>query len=254
LAEKEGSLFLVLGNASDCISEKNKIPNFGGTIMKKIVYALCFAALIASLVGCGSTEAATTSGGGTSPTVVSDVKRPDTLDHKNYAFGREVPEWVMLEQGEIEDLPKYQDVYVFKFEESGASLDGVRMWARQFTANSALAQQVQNRVQVKVAGASVGDKNETGGYIEMAVKSLSDATFSNYKEAENYWLKRRHYKQDGSVDKEDYTYYSLYTIPRKTLDGLIAKALGEAEAQEKPKTENEKAARERVKALLEEGL
>ncbi|MDR1626367.1 MAG: hypothetical protein LBT33_07480 [Spirochaetia bacterium] len=218
--------------------------------MKKIVYVLVFAALIASLAGCGSSAAAP----GTSPTVASDVRLPDLLDHKNLAFGRDVPDWVMLEQGEIEELPKYKDFYVFKFEESGSSLDGVKLWAQQFTAAATIAQQVNNRVQVKVGGANVGDRNETGGYIEMALKSLSDATFSGYKEAENYWLKRRHYKQDGSVDREDFTYYSLYTIPRKTLDGLISKALNDTSVQEKPKTENEKAARERVKALLEEGL
>jgi hypothetical protein len=160
----------------------------------------------------------------------------------------------MLEQSEIEALPKYKDVYVFKFDESGKSLDGGKMWAQQFTAAATIAQQVQNRVQVKVAGANIGDRNETGSYIEMAVKSLSDATFSGYKEAENYWLQRRYYKQDGSVDREDYTYYSLYTIPRKTLDGLVAKALNDTDTQEKPKTENERAARERVKALVEEGL
>jgi hypothetical protein len=160
----------------------------------------------------------------------------------------------MLEQSEIEELDRYKDDYVFKFTESGKSLDGVRMWAQQFTAATTIAQQVQNRVQVKVAGANVGDRNEVGGYLEMAVKSLSDATFSGFKERENYWLQQRHYKQDGSVDREDYTYYSLYTIPRKTLDGLVTKALNDTDEKEKPKTENEKAARERVKALLEEGL
>jgi hypothetical protein len=186
--------------------------------MKKIVYALCCAALIASFAGCGSDG--DTKSGGTSPTVVSDVKRPDLLDHKNYTFGREVPEWVMLEQGEIEDLDRYKDDYVFKFEESGASLDGVRLWAQQFTAASTIAQQVQNRVQVKVAGANVGDRNEVGGYIEMAVKSLSDATFSGYKERENYWLKRRHYKQDGSVDRKILPTIPFTRFPRKPLTGL----------------------------------
>jgi hypothetical protein len=220
--------------------------------VKKIVYALVFVALIASLAGCGSSGDTTSPG--TSPTVASNVKRPDVLDHKNYAFGREVPDWVMLEQSEIEVLPKYQDVYVFKFEESGRSLDGVKMWAQQFTAAASLAQQVNNRVQVKVAGANIGDRNETGSYMEMALKSLSDATFSGYKEAENYWLQRRYYKEDGSMDREDFTYYSLYTIPRKTLDGLISKALNDADTQEAPKTENERAARDRVKSLVEEGL
>ncbi|MCL1818346.1 MAG: hypothetical protein FWG35_05390 [Spirochaetaceae bacterium] len=222
--------------------------------MRKIVYVFVVAAIAASFAGCGSTGNAPKKEPVGTVSVVSDVRRPDVLDHKNYSFGRDVPEWVMMERGEIEDLAKYESDYVFKFEESGANLNGVQLWARNFSAASELAQQIQNRVQVKFGGASVGDRNDTGGYMEAAVKSLSDATFSGYRERENYWLKRRHYKQDGSVDREDFTYYSLYTIPRKTLDGLIAKALGDADTQEKPKTENEKAARERVRAMIGEGI
>jgi len=226
---------------------------FGGITVRKIVYVLMIVALAVAFVGCGS-KADTKSEPVGKVNVEPDVKRPVVLDHKNYSFGREVPDWVMLERGEIEDLPKYKDDYVFKFEESGRNLDGVRTWARNFSAATELAQQVQNRVQAKFVGAQVGDKEDTGNYFEAAVKSLSDATFSGYKEAENYWLKRRHFKADGSVDKEDFTYYSLFIISRKTLDGLIAKALNETDTQEKPKTENEKAARDRVKSLIAEGI
>jgi hypothetical protein len=56
------------------------------------------------------------------------------------------------------------------------------------------------------------------------------------------------------VDRDDYTYYSLYTIPRATLDELIRKALNDADVAEKPKTENEQRARDLVKEAFSAGL
>ena len=86
------------------------------------------------------------------------LRRPDILDHKNYRFGRDVPEWVFLDQTELEQLAEFNGYYVFKFESPRArSLDGAQLWTRNFTAASQIAQIVRNRVQVRFAGAAAGD-------------------------------------------------------------------------------------------------
>jgi hypothetical protein len=224
-------------------------------IVKKMMCVLMFVTLVFVFVtGCGSSGESKQPEPSAGPQISPTVKQADLLDHKNRVFQKPIPDWVSLEQGQIEALPQYKDFYAFKFDESGRSLDGVKLWAQQFSAGAAIATTVKTRVQVKFDGAAVGDKNEVGSFFEGAMKRLSDATFSGYREAENYWLQQRHYKQDGSIDREEYTYYSLYTIPRKTLDGLVSKALNDEDTQEKPKTENEKAARERVKTLIEQGF
>jgi hypothetical protein len=220
--------------------------------VKKIVYVLSLVALIASLAGCGSSGDTTSSGASISAPV---VKQPDMLDHKNFKWGTQPPEWVTQNVDDLEALDKYKNDYVFKFESPIAqNLQGAELWTKNFTANSEIAGQVRSRVQAKFAGAAAGDMNDLGSYMEATVKSLSDATFSGYRQRDNYWVKMRYYKPDGSPDNEGYTYLALYTIPRNTLDKLISEALNGAESAEKPKTENEKTARDRVKEALAEGL
>lgn len=181
------------------------------------------------------------------------LRRPDLLDHKNYKFGREVPEWVVMDATEIEDLSEYEDVYVFKYESPRAqSLQGAELWTRNFTAASQIAQTVQNRVQVKFAGAAVGDMNMVESYMEQVVQSLSDAEFSGYQPEADYWIQMRYYQPDGSVDEDAYTYLVMYTIPRTTLDGMIQDALENAD--DEPDTEEEVTARQRVREAFENGL
>lgn len=184
------------------------------------------------------------------------VKRPDLLDHKNYKWGKEPPEWVTMNVDELEKLDKYKDVYVFKFESPRAKdLQGAELWTKNFTAASEIAQQVKNRVQVKFAGAAAGDMNKLETYMEQVVKSFSDSTFAGYKQVDSYWVQMRYYKPDGSVDEDAYTYLALYTIPKATLDELVRKALDEAAEANKPKSPDEETARQRVKEAFEkEGL
>ncbi len=183
------------------------------------------------------------------------VKRPDILDHKNYKWGKEPPDWVDKNIDDLEALDKYKNDYVFKFESPRSKdLQGAELWTKNFTAATEIAQQVKTRVQVKAAAAAAGDINQIGGYMEQVVKSFSDATFSNYKQKDNYWVQMRYYKADGSVDQEAYTYIALYTIPKNVLDDLVRKALEQAGSTVKPKTEQEKTAQKRVQEALSEGL
>ncbi|MCX7786788.1 MAG: hypothetical protein N2442_03715 [Spirochaetes bacterium] len=184
------------------------------------------------------------------------VKRPDILDHKNYKWGREPPEWVTMNVDELQKLDKYKDVYVFKFESPRAKdLQGAELWTKNFTAAAEIAQQIRNRVQVKFAGAAAGDMNKLEGYMEQVVKSFSDTTVVGYKQVDSYWVQMRYYKPDGNVEEDAYTYLALYTIPKTVLDEQIRKALDEAAVANKPRSPDEETARKRVKdAFAKEGL
>ena len=183
------------------------------------------------------------------------AKKPDMLDHKNYKWGTQPPEWVTVSVSDLEAMDKFKASYVFKFESPRAKdLQGAELWTRNFTAAAEIAQQVKNRVQVKFAGAAAGDINKLGTYFEQVVKSFSDATFAGYKLTDSYWVQMRYYKPDGNQDSDDYTYLALYSIPRATLDELVRKALETANTVEKPKTEEEKTARVRVDEEVKKGL
>lgn len=63
----------------------------------------------------------------------------------------------------------------------------------------------------------------------------------------------RYFDADGNPDGDDYTYLVLYSISKKTLDKLIQNAISGAD-EDKPKTEEERTVRQRVKEALSEGL
>ena len=183
------------------------------------------------------------------------ARRPDVLDHKNYRFGRDVPDWVVLSALELEEQSRFDDVYVFKFESPRAqSLQGAELWTRNFSAASEIAQTVRNRVQTKFAGAAVGDMDLVENYMEQVVLTFSDAEFSGYRPVDDYWMQMRYYTPDGAVDEDAYSYYVLYTIPRPTLDRMIRNALDDAARRNQPASEEEQTARDRVKEAFENGL
>lgn len=211
--------------------------------MKKILIAAVAAIVLAS---CGTTG----------PAAKAPTKKTfEIIEHKGSLIGKDTPNWVGLEQNEIQALPEYKDVYVFLFEERGASLDGVKIWANKFSARSELAGIIKTRVQDKFAGAAAGDKDKLETYFENISKSVADGDYSGAKKEADWWVKAQYYdlKTNQLKDEEVYTYFLLYTIDKKILDKQIAKAIDGAEAN-KPKTEEEKTARSRVREALAEGF
>jgi hypothetical protein len=183
------------------------------------------------------------------------VRRPVLLDHKNYQFGEEIPEWVMMEASEIEEMEEYEDKYVFKFESPRSqSLEGARLWTRNFEAASQLAQTVRNRVEVTFAGSAVGDTDFVENYMEQVVSSVSEAQFSGFRPVAEYWIQMRYFTPEGDVEEDAYTYYVLYTIDESTLDGMIDRALEEAAQEVTPQTDEEQRARQRVEEAFDDGL
>jgi hypothetical protein len=181
------------------------------------------------------------------------AEQPDIMDHKNYKFGREIPDWVFMEGFEIEQMRDYRDFYVFKFESPRAqSLQGAQMWARNFQAASELARTIRNRVEVKFAGSAAGDMDRVDEYMEEVVESLSTAEFTGYRPEADYWVQLRYYNADGDVSEEAYTYYVLYTIPRDALDQLVMRALEQADDEEV--SAEERRVREEVKDAFADGL
>jgi len=226
--------------------------------VKKVVFGLVLAALAFTLVtGCASKPKAKGATAAPAAKVAEPiVRRPDMLDHKNYKWGTQPPEWVTMNVTDLEAMDKYKSDYVFKFESPRAKdLQGAELWTKNFTAAAEIAQQVRNRVQVKFAGAAAGDMNQLGSYMEQVVKSFSDATFTGFKQKDSYWVQMRYYKPDGNVDQDAFTYLALYTIPQATMDELVRKALEEAGQTVKPKTPEEQTARKRVQEAFEkEGI
>ena len=228
--------------------------------MKKLSLLFVALAVIAfiglTLAGCGSKPVAPEPPAEPKGEIVVETKvyPPKNIEHKKSALGGEVPNWVFEDQMDLEASDKYKDYYVFKFDERGESLDGVKAWTRSFVAATEVSRMVSTRVMNKFGGAQVGDKNMVETYMEEVAKILSEAQYAGARKMDDFWVYQQHYKDDGKPDKKLYMYLFLYTVPREQIDAAIARALDDQAGKAKPKTEEEQVARDRVKELFSDGM
>jgi hypothetical protein len=205
---------------------------------------LLFVALLFACMGPQGTE--TDSGDGSDSEEVDEVK---IIDHKNKGLGGDVPAWCFASTFDLETQSDFEDSYVFKIEENGQSLDGLKAWASGFSVPTEIARFVSTRVMNKFVGAQVGDKDMVESYMENVTKSLAQAQFSGARKRDDYWVKKR----EG--EETYFTYLLLVTAPRDLIDDAIDQALSAESERSKPKTEEEKVARDRVQALFkDEGI
>lgn len=212
-----------------------------------------FAAISAVLLiiaGCAST-----------PDPADEAVQPFVvLQHRGSSRGVDAPEWVRVSlegAAAVEAMDEFEGKYVVVLEETGSDLRGVEMWAQNFSAPAQIAQQVSTRVEQRFAGAAAGEVDAIETYMENVVKTMSDAEFSGFRRAGEWWVQYRWYEADRTtVDRDEYRYTVLYTVDRELLDRQVLHAIEVAERQaEEPRTENERTVRERVRsALAEEGL
>lgn len=211
---------------------------------------LCCFVLVFLYISCETTNEVSN---GTAKVSVKG-KAPEMIDHKNYQFGKEVPEWVSMEQYDIEQLPKYKDVYVFKFtSERSKDLEGSQIWMKNFTVASEISRLLSQRIIDKAVSAAGGNANAIDGYTKELVKIANESNISGLKKEGDYWTYRRYFKPNGEVEGDFYSTFMLYVVPRKVLDEIIKDALTKANEKEKPKSQEEKDLREMVnKAMTEE--
>ncbi|MGP1576754.1 MAG: hypothetical protein ACTTH7_04570 [Treponema sp.] len=214
--------------------------------MKKLTQALIGCCVLGLLFSCATTGEASSSSVDFTP--ASTVKRPEMIDHKNLQWGNPPPEWVMKDRSEIEAMPQYKDVRIFKFEDVKVKdLEGGLLWAKNFTAMSEIAREIQTRVRDAAAAAAVGNKEQLEGYMEQVVTSLSEATINGLKKESEYWMLRRYFKADGDIEGDFYTISILYSIPRNIIEELIQRAI---DGVAKPKTDEEVKARNLVNQAM----
>lgn len=219
--------------------------------MKKICTILLMLLVAISFFSCASAPKAEVVEEEENPITKSNVKMPDTLDYKGQAYGMSIPDWVMQRPVEMEEMDRYAEKYVFKVESPrSGSQQGAEMYAENMQAFAEVAKLINNRVQSKFSGATVGDRDSVETYMEQVTKSLADAQVSGLRKEDSFWVYRRYYDADGEVEEEAFTVLLLYTIDRGVLDELITSAIEGTT----PDTEEGTRAKDLVKGELSEGL
>jgi hypothetical protein len=220
--------------------------------MKKLWVIVAVIAMVAFVFACAGGPKAKEPKGEIK--VEPKVYPPKTIEHKGTAFGTDVPNWVFEEQADLEQEKEYKGQYVFKFEQTGKDLEGVKAWTRSFTAATEVARMVSTRVMNKFAGAQIGDKDMVETYMEEVAKVLAVAEYAGARQKADFWVYQQYYSDDGKPTDKIYRYLLLYTVPREQIDAAIQRALDAQSGKSKPKTEEEQTARERVKELFSDGM
>jgi hypothetical protein len=184
------------------------------------------------------------------PTAPAEFEEPSfkIVEYKNSALGAEVPEWVTMDVGELED--DFEDEYIFRFEQTGANLTGVKNIADNMNAPAEVARLVSTRVQQKFAGAQVGDENFVETYFENVVRTVAEAELNGLRKYGDFWVLKEYYDEKGNPTERQYEYYTMYRISAAQVDDLIERAISGLDAQ----TEEEQTARDRVREIMDEGI
>jgi hypothetical protein len=208
--------------------------------MKRSVYFLGIGLILAVIAGCASAP----------PTAPAEFVEPTfkIVEYKNSALGAAVPDWVTMDVGELED--DFDDEYVFRFEQTGEDLTGVKNIADNMNAPSEVARLVSTRVEQVFAGAQVGDENFVETYFENVVKTVTNAQLNGLRKYGDFWVLKEYYDNRGRATNREYEYYTLYRISQAQVDDLIARAIDGLDAV----TEEEKSARDRVREILSDGI
>ena len=223
--------------------------------MKRILGILVVLMAIAAVIGCASEPPTYV---GTQKVNENAVKAypPQILEHKGTAFGRDYPKWMdaaLDGPRSVEKLAEYANKYVVVVQEEGMDLSGAQLAASKINAQTTLSALVSTRVKDTFAGAQVGDKDKIETYMERAVKSVSEATFTGFAMESDWWAKLQTFTPDGKADKQVYRVIQLWAIDKEVLKKQIEKQLSGAAAEE-PKTEAKQKAMDLVQQSFFDGF
>jgi len=190
---------------------------------------------------------------------LDSTAKVETIEHKGTAFGvKDIPVWLsefVQRNGtrSVEALPDYKGKYVIIGQASGAGLQQVETWAKNFDAQ----QQIGAAIETRVASVFKAHENllpvntDAKRKYDNAINTLVRATYTGAKQEADWWLRQK-ITEKGKAPETRYTAYVLYTIDRSILDQQIKDQINKIRDGESPELN---AAFDAVTAqLLEKGL
>lgn len=228
--------------------------------MKKILGILIVLMTVVALAGCGSSAKSKPTAEKQNvqpPAPTVKTYPPQIIEHKGTAFGRDYPKWMdaaLDGPKAVEKLPDFANKYIVVVQEDGADLTGANLAASRLNAQTTVAALISTRVKDTFAGAQVGDKDKIETYMERAVKSVSDATFSGFAMESDWWVKLQSFTSDGKPDKQFYRVIQIWGIDKDTLQKQIQAVLKNEADKEPAKTPEKQRAMDLVQQSFFDGF
>jgi uncharacterized membrane-anchored protein len=224
--------------------------------VKKILGILIVLLTIVAVMGCGGSAKSKPSDGVKPPAPTVKTYPPQIIEHKGTAFGRDYPKWMdaALDGAKaVEKLPDYANKYIVVVQEDGGDLTGAQLAASKLDAQTTISALISTRVKDTFAGAQVGDKDKIETYMERAVKSVSEATFTGFAMESEWWVKLQSFNTEGKPDKQFYRVIQIWGVDKDSLKKQIDGKLKDAAAAE-PKTEQKQRAMDLVQQSFFDGF
>jgi hypothetical protein len=152
-------------------------------------------------------------------------------DHAAKAAEGKIPPWVDMylynSIGRIENLPEYQNKYIFIAENTGTNLKALLQWLEGFTIIHDFPRLVSSRLQDHLTAISAGNPDNTyGSFFEEVIKKSSDAFYYGALEEDKFWLLVQYFEQDGTTpNREVYRCLILVSIDKIVLESQINEIL-----------------------------
>jgi ribosome-associated toxin RatA of RatAB toxin-antitoxin module len=149
---------------------------------------------------------------GTPPSLSSKL-----IDHQNKAYGKPVPDWVILSIGALEAQKEYEGKHIFRAFFSATDLMSARQLARGFDSKEQLIQALGTVVTAKTRAAVNTLSDATAARIIQTMESEAKAyAMPPLKEYDSFWELR----QIGN-QKPEYNFFILYTVDKQVMDGVV---------------------------------
>ncbi len=187
-------------------------------------------------------------------TVGSPAYPPRIIEHKNSASGEDIPEWVSFDCSKLEELPEYEDFYVFKFYQAGKELEDLNSWSRSLEVDAEIALMVSTRAIERFDAAELDGKEVVEHFISEVARILEAAEYVGTRKLSDYWVYEQTYNDEGLEDEKVYRFLLLYTVPRAQIHSAIGRAIRNEEQKKESMTAEQQAAIDWIKVLFSEEL
>lgn len=148
--------------------------------------------------------------------------RPELVDYKGQALGREVPAWVnAIADGDKialkNELKLENDPMIFVLAKDGDDLDFLKTWVDQIDARVEVASSIETTIASAVETELIAqqkDKDTIERKAKMYSAQATNMTLNGLQKLNDYWIKTRTLKTGLKKAKkdEDYTYRTTYYV------------------------------------------
>ena len=144
-----------------------------------------------------------------------------------------MPQWLLafIEKGiwEVEELPAYEDKYVFIGVNRGTNFTALSMWAQRFSTAQDLALLATDRIERRmVLNSTLYPDNEYGRFFDAMIIAASNNEYRGAVKEDTYWYGTNSSEQNEDSSLDVYYFFVLITIDKIIMQDIVENIMNHA--------------------------